>query len=68
VTERDRTGLTAVLPADAQFDLGANLPAFVNSYPYEPAYPFGVKNLERVVRENTPIYVRGKEPARIIPA
>ena len=49
MTESDRAGLPAVLPADSQLDVGTNLSSFLNSYPYESSYPFGVKNLKGVV-------------------
>ena len=41
--------LAAVLPANTQFDIRTNLPAVLNSHPYESSYPFGVKNLKGVV-------------------
>jgi hypothetical protein len=49
VTERNGARLSAVLPAYSQLDLGTNAPSLFNSNPYESSYPFGVKNLERVV-------------------
>jgi hypothetical protein len=68
MTERNGARLAAVLPADTQLDPGANPSPVLNRYPYESTYAFGVKNLKGVVRENTPIYVRRKEPPRIVAA
>gem|GEM_PF-5198142 len=67
MTESDGARLAAVLPADSQFDIWPNAPSLFNSYPYESSYPFGVKNLKRIICKNTPINVRRKEPARIVP-
>ena len=66
--KRNRARLSAVLPTDPQFYLRTNSSSILNSDPYESTHPFGVKNLEWVVCKNTPIYVRGKEPPRIIAA
>ena len=66
MTERNGARLPAVLPADSQFDVRTNPSTVFNCNPYEPAYPFGVKNLKWIVGKNTPINVRGKEPARIV--
>src|SRR6267143_1612628 len=67
MTESNGARLAAVLPANSQFDLRTNSAPFLNSYSYEFSYPLGVKNLKRVISKNTPIYVRRKEPARIVP-
>ena len=67
MTESNGARLAAVLPADSQFDVWPNAPSLFNSYPYEPSHPFGVKNLKRIISKNTPINVRRKEPACIIP-
>jgi len=67
MTESNGARLAAVLPANSQLDLGTNSSPFFNGYPYELSYPLGVKNLKRVISKNTPIYVRRKEPARIVP-
>ncbi len=68
MTESNGARLAAVLPANPQLDLWTRAASIFNSYPYEPSHPFGVKNLERVICKNTPIYVRGKEPAGIVSA
>jgi hypothetical protein len=47
-----------VLPADAELDPGPHFAAFLDSYPYEPTYPLSVKNLKRIVGENTPLNVK----------
>ncbi len=64
--KRNGSRLSTVLAADPQLYLGTNSPSILNSDPYESTHPFGVKHLEWVVSKNTPINVRGKEPARII--
>jgi hypothetical protein len=64
--ERNGARLSAVLPADTQLYLRANSSPILNSHPYESTHPLGVKHLEWIVCKNTPINVRGKEPARIV--
>ena len=49
MTESNGARLAAVLPTDTQFDLRTNSASILNGYPYESTYPFGVKNLKRVV-------------------
>ena len=49
MTKSDGARLAAVLPADTQFDIRTNLPAVLNSHPYESSYPFGVKYLKGIV-------------------
>ena len=66
--ERNGARLSAVLPAYPQLDLRTNSSSILNSDPYESTHPFGVKHLEWIVWKNTPINVRGKEPARIVAA
>ena len=66
--KRNGARLPAVLPTDPQLYLRTNLSAILNSHPYEPTHPFGVKHLEGIVGKNTPINVRRKEAARIIAA
>src|ERR1700682_1223362 len=68
MTESNRARLAAVLPADSQLDLRTNSSPLLNSHLYELADPLGVKNMKRIISKNTPIYVRRKEPARIVPA
>ena len=50
MTKSNRARLAAVLPANPQLYVRTNLTSILNSYPYEPSYPFGVKNLKRIVR------------------
>ena len=50
MTESNRARLPAVLSANSEFDIRTNLAPVLNSYPYESAYPFGVKNLKWIVR------------------
>ena len=57
-----------MLSAYSQFDVGTDPPPILHRHPYESSHSFGVKNLKRVVCKNTPINVRRKEPARIVPA
>jgi hypothetical protein len=66
--KRNGARLAAVLPADPQLYLRTNSSPFLNSHPYESTHPFGVNRLKGVVCKNTPIYVRGKEPPRIVAA
>lgn len=67
MTESNGARLAAVLPADSQFDVRTNSPPFFDGHTYELSYPLGVKNLKRIINKNTPIYVRRKEPACIVP-
>ena len=66
--KRNGARLPAVLPADPHLDLRTNSSPFLNSHPYESTHPFGVNRLKGVIRKNTPINVRRKEPPRIIAA
>jgi hypothetical protein len=66
--KRNGARLAAVLPANSQLYLRTNLSAILNSHPYEPTHPFGVKYLKRIVGKNTPINVRRKEASCIIAA
>ena len=68
MTESNGARLAAVLPADSQLDIRTNMASIFNSHLYEPTHPLSVKNLKRIISKNTPIYVRGKEPARIVAA
>jgi hypothetical protein len=68
MTKSDGARFAAVLSANSQFDVGTDSPSILHGHPYESSHSFGVKNLKRVVCKNTPINVRRKEPARIIPA
>lgn len=50
MTESNRARLTAVLPANSQLYVRTNCTPVLNGYPYESPYPFGVKNLKRIIR------------------
>jgi len=49
MTERNGARLAAVLPADANLQLGTNSTSILDSNPYESPYSFGVKNLKWIV-------------------
>src|SRR6478672_8155783 len=67
VTELHAPGLSSVLPADSDLQLRAHASSCGNGQRNKLPNPGLVKDLERVVRKDATIHVRGQEAAGIIP-
>src|SRR4051812_9724376 len=66
VTELHAPGLSSVLPADADLELRAHASSCGYGKLNKLSNPGLVKDLERVVRKDSPIHVTRKEASRIV--
>src|SRR5467141_4480497 len=68
MTELDARGVPAVFPADPDFEVLPDLPAFLDAHPHEMADSFAVQRLERIEGEYAAFHMIEKEfPFGIVP-